>query len=264
MGERSVRWTRSLAALAATLVGLAQTGCSESGADPGVVAEAPSLSCLEILQCIVDCPDGDDACPDACGERGTPQGQTDILSFATCINDEGCTEATCVQDKCAVSLAACVGSSAPVSTGEPLTTTAPPGSVPAELVGSWAGARNGSTERLIFNADGSGEWHSTVSWQQYACLSFTRLVRKGSFVVEDRIMTLHATSVVQTVRECSPPEENTVQPATTEHLRWSRDQTDPNTLFVVDNACAAMYPQNQNECLGCPINLYCTYRVTRE
>ena len=80
-----------------------------------------------------------------------------------------------MQDKCAVSLSACVGSSAPVNTGEPLTTAAPPGSVPDDLVGSWAGARNGSTERLIFNADGTGEWHSTISWQQYACLSFTRV-----------------------------------------------------------------------------------------
>jgi hypothetical protein len=273
------RMLRSVALLlsAATLVGVA-SGCTvqkanatgSSGgtsADGGVTAAAPGLSCLQIVQCIADCPDTDAACPDACANKGTSEGKANILAFGNCIETEKCTESTCIQEKCAESLNACVSSSSPKGTGTARAGDAPPGSVPADLAGTWAGARDGITQRLVLGADGSGSWMTGIVSKQSACFSYNRVLRTGNVVVADKKITIYATSVVESIQECAPPSRDTDHGPQTEELRWSRpsDTSDTNTILMVDSECAAKYPGTEDcNMAGCPIGLYCTSRLTRE
>jgi hypothetical protein len=239
---------------------------SPTGAGGGATASAPpGTTCLQILQCAADCAENDTACENACLDSGTEEGKSTVTTLATCVDSEQCTDAACIKDKCADSLNACVTSSAPKNGGSPLTGSAPPGSVPADLAGTWAGARNGITERLVFNADGTGSWTSSVVSQQSACFSFTRTIREGTVVIEEKTITVYAPSVKEQVQECAPPAAETIQPAVTETLKWSRVDGDPNTIRIVDNACAAKYPGTEDcNLAGCPIGLYCTSRLERE
>lgn len=246
----------------------AATGADGGGAtsEGGPAAAPPGLSCMQILQCIVACPASDAPCPDACADKGDAEGKANVLAFAQCVDTQKCTDAACTQDKCAASLDACVTSSAPKNTGTPLQGSAPPGSVPADLVGTWAGARDGITERLVFKADGSGTWRSSIVTDQSSCFSFRNTTRTGNAVITDSTITLYATSVVESVQQCSPPAADTNKPASTEQLKYSRPSDgDANTILVIDNACAAKYPGQENcNTLGCPIGLYCTSRLKRE
>ncbi|MHB8874966.1 MAG: hypothetical protein ACYC8T_14865 [Myxococcaceae bacterium] len=275
--------------------GLVSTGCGSKGAvcqacgsnqscqaglcaatGGGVAPPAPNLSCLQILKCIIDCPDIDTACPDACVEKGSVEGKANVISFAQCIETNGCTDATCLQTNCAASLNLCVTSSAPDTGGTPLQGTAPPGSVPADLVGVWSGARDGITQEMTFNADGTGVWMSAITWQQYACLSFKRTTRTGNFVVGEQgaaaygPITVYATSVETSERQCVPPDVVTSLGARTENLLWSRpdDPADKNTIFLVDMECAAPHLAKPGwetcNTYGCPIGMYCTSRLTRQ
>ncbi len=257
--------------LLCTALGVGCTGGGRerpiSGSDGGTMMAPPpppSLSCLEVLQCIVECPDGDMPCLDGCYAQGTPQAMSEVYDLGTCIDTNACVEETCVTSNCATELSVCVGASVPPSMGTPLPAAPPPGSVPADLVGSWAGASMGSTERLIINADATGSRMFARTTRISACYSYTSLTKTGSFVIDDTTITLYATSVEQSVRECAPPDEITSLPPVVEVTRWSRG-TDANTILIVDAACAAMYPGTEGcDTLGCPISLYCTYRLTRE
>lgn len=266
MLRKNARW--GTLALVGVAIGCSSSqGATSSSGGPGGSAKPPGLTCLQILQCVVDCPESDSACPDACAEKGTPDGKANVLALATCIDREKCADATCINGKCGEALDACITSSAPTSGGAPLEGDAPPGSVPSDMVGAWGGARDGITERLVFGADGSGGWTSSVvsSGAGGGCLSFTRLVRAGTAVITDKLITIHATSVIQQVQECRPPTQDTKQPAVTEQIEWSRNQNDLNEILIVDAKCAAKYP-NQEGCntVGCPIGLYCTSRLKRE
>jgi hypothetical protein len=250
------------------------TGCtvqeaSPKGTDGGTgsatTAPPPGTSCLQVLQCIVNCADTDTACPDACNDKGTPEAKGNVEALAKCIDTEKCQDGDCTKAKCATEIDACIASSAPKSNGEKLSGTAPPGSVPTDLVGTWAGARDGITERLIFNADGTGSWTSSNASQESACFNYVKTVREGTVVITDTTITVYATSVVQQEQRCSPPTIDTQQPAVTEKIDWHRADGNPNQILIIDSACAAKYP-NQENCniAGCPIGLYCTSRLNRE
>ncbi len=241
---------------------------SDGGADGGAAAPArPGLSCVQILQCVGACVDSDTPCPDACVEKGDVEGKANVIAFATCVDKEKCADAACIQAKCATSLNVCVTSSAPKVGGTPLQGAAPPGSVPADLVGTWAGARDGTTERLIFNADGSGTWESAVVSQQSACANSNTTTRKGNIVISDSTITVYATSIVLTDQRCAPPAATTNKPGATEGMKWHRPDgaPDPNTIFIVNNECAAKFPgQESCDSFTCAINLYCTARLHRQ
>ena len=263
--------TLVLGALMAAAVALGATGCTPAQATPsgvdggGATASAPGLSCLQVVQCAVDC-GADNACADACGEKGTAEGTANATALAACIDTEQCTDPTCVKDKCAGPVDVCVSSSAAPRTGTALEGSAPPGSVPSDLVGVWSGARNGQTERLTFNADGTGEWMSSDGSVQSACVSFNRTIRTGNFVVTDTTITVYATKVVNSVQQCAPPASESPLPPVTELIDWHRDANDPASILIIDAACAAKYPEAKNNCdtAGCPIGLYCTSRLKRE
>lgn len=141
----------------------------------------------------------------------------------------------------------------------------PPGSVPADLVGLWSGARDGITQKLGLAADGTGTWTTSLVTEASGCLSFKETKRTGNFVVEDTKITIYPASVVLSEQECTPPATDTKQPATTEVLQWHRADNDPNMILIIDDACAAKYPGQENcNIAGCPIGLYCTSRLTRQ
>lgn len=235
------------------------------GGGGGTAAPPANLSCLQVLQCVVDCADPDGPCGEDCYARGTSDAQAKVYDLGMCIETQQCTEETCVYGSCGTELEVCVASSAPPNNGTPLQGNAPPGSVPADLVGAWAGARYGDTVKLTLNADGTGAWEVHRTWQQYACLSFESLVKSGSFVVEPTMMTVYATSVVKSSQTCMPPASETALEPVTEQVSWHRHESDPNVIFIVDSACAAQYPGQENcEYAGCPIGMYCTYRMDRQ
>ena len=226
-------------------------------APDGGGAKAGGLSCLQILQCIVECAETDAACPDACVERGTPEAQTNVTAFAGCIEAEKCTEASCVQEKCAKSLCACTASSAPRSGGgQPLPAAVPGGSVPAELVGVWSVTQWGATEELTFNSDGTGQWRSASRSGSRGCTSITNITRTGNVVIADALITFYASRVRATVQDCSPPALDTEQAPATEQIRWAR--VDANTIEIIDNTCAANYAGSESA-----ISAYCKSALKR-
>jgi hypothetical protein len=161
------------------------------------------------------------------------------------------------------------GGSTPPGTTPPGTTPVdlPPGNVPTDLVGTWTGARAAITERMTFNADGSGSWTtSNVTESSGGCLSFVETRRVGNVVITDTTITVHEASLVEGVQTCTPPSVDETKPVATDTIQWHRpDSGDPNMILVIDSVCAAKYPGQENcDTLGCPIALYCTSRLTRE
>ncbi len=233
--------------------------------DGGAVAPPPPTSCQQTLDCMFSCPMGDMPCQNACYALGSTSGNALLLAFAQCVEDESCNDADCIVDFCSDSLLACAGASRPESVGTPLPGAAPPGSVPADLVGLWSGARNGDTTKLTLGADGSGVWETIGTTSYYACSTSSGVTRTGTIVVGAKTMTLSATSVTRYERVCTPGSTTEQLPPETYVMHWSRHATDPNIIFLVDEACAAKYPGQENcEYAGCPIGMWCTSRLTKQ
>ncbi len=237
-------------------------GGGPGGGDPDAGSMPPPpepvLSCLEVLQCIVECPEGDMPCLEACYARGTPPAMSEVYDLGTCIDTNTCVEESCVTTYCATELGVCVGASVPPNTGMPLPPAPPPGSVPPDLVGSWAGASMGATERIVVNADGTGSRMWARSTRISACYSYTALTKTGTFVIDDATITLYATTVEQTVRECAPPGETTFLAPVVDVTPWRR-RSDPNTITVIDADCAARGAGDPGN-----IEFYCSYHLMRE
>jgi hypothetical protein len=215
-----------------------------------------------------ECPEVDeDACVDACDARATTEAHAQVLGLTMCFEDAECTDETCFEEECAAPFDTCIASSSPEIQGSPFQGGAPPGSIPAELVGTWEGVWDGNTEKLVLNGDGSGSLEFSRTWQQSACQSFSILTWSGNIVVDESYITIYATDVVRSVRQCSPPTVDTPEPAVIERLQWHRPENpaELNTIFIIDSACAAQYPGTEScKTLGCPIALYCTMRMVRQ
>lgn len=92
-------------------------GVDASDPDPdmeSVDVGAGELSCTEVLQCILGCPDSDTMCTDTCRAQGTPEAQGQSGAFLDCVDDNcpeelGITElAECIEDNCSTEQSACV------------------------------------------------------------------------------------------------------------------------------------------------------------
>jgi hypothetical protein len=232
------------------------TGDGGVGVDSGA-PRSGALSCLAVLQCAADCAASDTACPDACLAKGSTDGQTNATALAGCIGKEGCSDATCVQTKCASSLDTCVTSSTPPPTGTPLQGSGPAGSVPSELVGSWARANYGQTTRVVLNADGTGSYQSGISSLTAGCTSTSSTTQAGNAVVGAGTITIYATDVTTTQKQCGAAMQSVK--GTPARVDLTFTHPDATTLNIVDATCAAKYPDSPSSA-----SLYCAEALTKE
>lgn len=103
-------------------------GCNEEdppSLDGGVPGDAasldggPLLSCAELLGCAGECPD--DACADACVERGSPEAITQAAALVECVQREACgSDSECIETRCATELGICLGATPELDAGVPL------------------------------------------------------------------------------------------------------------------------------------------------
>ena len=232
-------------------------GLGQDSQPAPAASSADGLSCLAIVQCITECAQGDMACPDACGEKGSPDGKAKILAFAECIDKEKCTDETCLQTKCKTSLEACVTSSAPVPSGKPLEGSSPPGNVPADLVGSFVKVSFGSTTRLTLNSDGTGTWQLGNTSTSTGCTSSTSVFQTGNAVVDADKITIYATDVSTRQKICTAQSVTEKGSPATVEIKYTRK--DENTLSIIESACAARYADSEYS-----QGVYCSERLVRE
>lgn len=117
---------------------------SGSGSGSGSNDTTPGLTCAEIVDCASEC--ADDACVTSCIADGSTTAQEQILDLSACIENSGCTDATCTAEKCGDLLDACYGDS---GGGDPMGTPLPPA-----IVGTWNYSAAGAALTYVFTADG--------------------------------------------------------------------------------------------------------------
>jgi hypothetical protein len=227
----------------------------EAGLAEGTTPSA--ISCLQILQCVGDCADGDTACAEACVASGSPDAQTKAGALADCITAQSCTDATCIQTQCTTTLSDCVSSSTPTPEGKPLEGTAPQGSVPADLVGTWTHVNFGETDRLVLNADGTGSTFIGIAGDAGGCVTLDSTTEAGTVVVTDTLISIYATKVTNLHKDCSAPSVTTDGDPLLVQYAWALK--DPTTLITVSVDCAAMYPDSPGS-----VSFYCRNELTKE
>jgi hypothetical protein len=158
-----------------------------ASADAGAMTmTGGALSCGAILDCIVACPDTDQACPDACGDKGTAPAKDAVVALATCVNANSCSDSACVQQKCTPELETCVKTGG--SMGAPIQGTPPQGSVPSDLVGKWY------SFGVLYEFSAQGTMRRDRRISTGGCV--TKSGESGSAVVDGSALTLYFTSGV--------------------------------------------------------------------
>lgn len=82
--------------------------------DAGTAAPKPAPStgapatCKAAVECLGECPDGDDACAEDCYGSLPAAEATELEELATCIADSGCETDECLADVCATPINACL------------------------------------------------------------------------------------------------------------------------------------------------------------
>ncbi|MCA9596614.1 MAG: hypothetical protein KC776_25030 [Myxococcales bacterium] len=133
------------------------SGNSGGAGNAGGAGGASAGTCMDIMACIVKCPDADATCPDTCYAAGNPTGQSQLLALLDCMSKNQCNDAPCTETQCSNELSTCLDSSTdPGGTTNP-GGNVPPGSIPPELVGDWSSAGADEVSELIFGADGSAQ-----------------------------------------------------------------------------------------------------------
>jgi len=231
----------------------------DGGGDGGAPTGSAGISCLQVLQCVADCASSDNACPDACAAKGTPEAQAQVSAFATCIQKEACTDAACAEAKCSPSLTACASASAPAPEGTPSTGAAPPpGNVPADLVGTWSRTNYGATDRIVLNADGTGSVFAGISSLAGGCVELNSTTEAGTAVVTADLITVYANDVTNVEKTCGAGGSATTKgPPVVVEVSFSRK--DATTIVIVKASCAAKYPNDPTNA-----RFYCGEELTKQ
>jgi hypothetical protein len=167
------------------------------------------ITCKEILACAADCADGDQACEDACIAQGSPGGKGAIDAISACFDKNGCTDVACVQSKCSSEIQACLQQTNPPPSGSTASTTAPQGSVPTELVGTWTHTSSHGNSSYQFNADGTLV-KATRMETNYGCASIVEYASTGTAVFEGQNLTIYEVEGTTTSIVCD--QGRTVEP----------------------------------------------------
>jgi hypothetical protein len=79
--------------------------------DAGPGPTTGASTCLQILDCLDTCADGDNTCPNACRAKGSAAAQTTFNTLLACA--QTCADTACIQSKCGQQLQACVAPAGP-------------------------------------------------------------------------------------------------------------------------------------------------------
>jgi hypothetical protein len=201
----------------ALLLGCSSTNRADTGADGGTSSPdsgtltlpdggaivQKELACLAVLQCAVDCPETGAACRDACLARGTDDGQAKALALATCLNENNCQDSNCLDANCAPEYDACLTVPPPTG-GKPIAGPAPPGSVPAEWVGTWKHTTYTGADNFTFNADGTAQRKQVETSAFSGCSNTVAFEDSGTavFTAARDGFTFYITKSTQTSSAC--------------------------------------------------------------
>ncbi|CAN5665848.1 hypothetical protein BH09MYX1_BH09MYX1_16920 [soil metagenome] len=239
---------------------LAAVGCSGSsnGAAPkdggADVSAAHGISCGQMLQCVGECSESDTECADACVARGSTEAGAKATALAECFQNQACSDSTCAQEKCGIELDDCT-SAAPPKGGPPIDGNSPTtGSVPADLVGSWARTVWGDTDRITLGADGTGTRFGAVVSNSKYCTTRSTDTEAGVAVVTPDKITIYATDVVNQYKPCDGTLETKAGAPLVVELSWSRK--DASTIVVVDSRCVSSHPTDAEA--------FCRLELTKE
>ncbi|MEZ4222800.1 MAG: hypothetical protein R3B13_17800 [Polyangiaceae bacterium] len=193
-------------------------------------------SCFDILGCIANCPDGDDACLDTCFAGGSSTGQQQLLALLTCMDQKQCTEVSCIETQCTNELATCLDSSTVGGNPNP-GGTVPTGSIPTELVGHWV--RPGSTDiaDFTFGADGSAQRTQYKESSIGSCdMSIDTKWLQGSVVASGNQLTVTLADGVTTVAWIGGCGSNYQNPAAGKVLQYQY-RLDASGLWLTELSC---------------------------
>jgi hypothetical protein len=245
------------------------TGANPNGGDAGTMmtrdagAGGAPLGCLGVFTCVNNSNCSTDACVNGCLAQGSPDAQKQVTDLATCYQNASCTDSACLKANCEPQLDACVAGSAPAPTGTDLEGgSGPPGSVPADFVGTWMAGDSfdlGATQELQFNADGTGLYAQSFSGSLGQCASTIVTKYEGTVVIDAgaATITVYATTVTESTSACGAPTTMT-KPAKTLSFTYQPDNLNDGGISVVDSVCASQYTAQPD------INLYCTYLYRKQ
>jgi hypothetical protein len=277
--HRSAPFLLATASTVSLIAGLS-TGCTVSSGSSGAPADGgpangggasdagvtivTALTCSGIFDCVATkCMEGDSVCEDACYAQGSPLGKSQADGLVACVVSNACQDEACLTANCQTELKACVTTvTGPIT---PIPGSVPPGSVPADLVGSFAIARGGDTTRMVLRADGTGTYQTGSAVYIGSCLSTDSFFYSGTAVVTTEAITIYATGVEHRFTICGGNSGMETLPPETQEIKYTREDAD--TLKIINAACAARV-RDESAAAGKPpdynIAFYCTERLKRE
>ena len=95
-----------------SLGGIVARPSKDAGADTGVMPDpTPGLvpTCKGAALCIGECPEGDDACFEACMKDMPDDELAKLVELAGCVDKSGCEDDVCFEATCGDALRACLG-----------------------------------------------------------------------------------------------------------------------------------------------------------
>lgn len=228
----ALSWLGCTSAASSTPSSTSDGGTTQSSdGGSGTAASSEKLTCAGVIVCATDCPDGDDACQDACLARGTSTAQQTAQTFATCINDNKCADEPCVRSKCGTELDACINDTPPATSPA----SAPGGQTPLSgtIVGDWG--LIGTSGGTLYSFHPDGTYVRAFRYEATNCLSLSKVEVSVSGIVEvaGTTLTLTPKSGTNTSYDCTGTP--TAKPAklTPETFQFAFGKTDTGTDTLI-------------------------------
>ena len=194
--------------------GSAGDGGTSAAVPPGSTLETTGgLTCMGVLECAAACPDdGVDACVQGCVDQTTKASQPTTSAFVACIQKNQCADAACVRANCESELGACVADDTRAVDGEPSSTPAPAGAVPAELVGLWS--QVGLTSGMSYEIEADGTTTQVYKNEtNYGCASEIALASSGLTTVTGDSFVYHRVNGTLVTKTCGTTKSKPAEPA---------------------------------------------------